>query len=124
MKKIISWILAIVLLFSLVPVTASAATYSGVCGDNLTWNYNDETGVLLISGTGDMYNWSEMDYGNDKEQPPWYSFASEIRSVYIDNGATSIGDEAFIRCHNIININIPEGVTRIGLAAFMIVEAS
>lgn len=37
---------------------ASAATYSGTCGDNLTWTFDDETGELVISGTGAMYDYS------------------------------------------------------------------
>ncbi len=37
-------------------VKAEAAT-SVTCGDNLTWTLNKATGVLNISGTGEMYDW-------------------------------------------------------------------
>ena len=55
-SKILSVILSIMMVISIVPITASAAT-SGTCGDNLTWTYDDSTGTLTISGVGDMENY-------------------------------------------------------------------
>ena len=56
-NKILSIILAILMVMSIIPITASAATYSGACGDNLTWTYDSSTYTLIISGTGDMYDY-------------------------------------------------------------------
>ena len=56
-KKILSILLAVCLIFSLLPVSAMAApTAGGTCGDDLTWSI--DSGTLTISGTGPMTNYS------------------------------------------------------------------
>ena len=35
-------------------LTASAESYSGTCGENLTWTLDTDTGILAITGTGAM----------------------------------------------------------------------
>ena len=52
MKKIISLFTAIMLLASV--STVYSADFSGQCGDNVTWEY--ENGVLTLNGTGDTYD--------------------------------------------------------------------
>ncbi len=90
---------------------AEAAT-SGTCGENLTWTLDTTTGVLEISGTGDMMNYSYPSYA------PWYSNYSYIKSVSLPDGLTSIGDMAFDGCYMLTNITIPDSVTNIGKCAF------
>ena len=89
-------------------VTASTVS-SGFCGDDLTWELNN--GVLFISGTGRMWDYSY--YGN---QSPWTD--KHVTSVIIDGGVTSIGNEAFYRCNSIKSIDLPNGLTSIGSKAF------
>ena len=91
---------------------ASAATYSGTCGDNLTWTFDDETGELVISGTGAMYDYSPLPY------PTWYNYRSAIKSITIGDTVTSIGSYAFSGCSSLTNVTIPDSVTRIGSFAF------
>ena len=57
-----------------------ASTYSGTCGDNLTWTLDTESGILTISGTGAMYNFEYPNYA------PWYSSRSSIKTVIIEDG--------------------------------------
>ena len=83
---------------------------SGTCGPNLTWNLTD--GILTISGTGEMTDFSYPDYG------PWYSLSSSITSVVINDGVTSIGDYAFYSCANLTSVMIGNSVTSIGGKAF------
>ena len=54
-KKLLGLILALLMVFSLLPASAFAANVvqSGTCGENLTWTFDDE-GVLTITGTGEM----------------------------------------------------------------------
>lgn len=78
---------------------------SGSCGENLTWEFNNN-GTLTISGTGKM---DDLDYG-----APWISHANDILTVQINNGVTSIGDNAFYGCSDLTSINIPESITSIG----------
>ncbi|MBE6949052.1 MAG: hypothetical protein E7456_04320 [Ruminococcaceae bacterium] len=82
----------------------------GECGDNLTWVLN-EYGLLTISGTGDMY-----DYDNYFGEPvPWHENRGYIREVVIEEGVTSIGEDAFSECAYISSVSIPETVTSIGM---------
>ena len=80
---------------------------SGACGDGLTWTL--ESGVLTISGTGAMTNYS---YG----EAPWYGFG--ITRVVIGDGVTSIGNYAFDDCRSLNEAEIPDSVTSIGYDAF------
>ena len=85
--------------------------FSGTCGDNLTWELSCE-GVLTISGTGAMTDYSSSPYA------PWYSSRSSITSVILNDGITSIGDNTFLDCINLISVTIPNSVTNIGVDAF------
>lgn len=94
-------------------IAASAAS-SGNCGDsgsNVTWLL-DDNGTLTISGSGKI-----EDYRSDIDQP-WYSNRSDITSVVIEPGVTSIGSLAFYKCSNLTSITIPSGITSIGEMAF------
>ncbi len=84
---------------------------SGACGENLTWEWDRETGVLTISGSGAMTSFSYRD-------TPWYDFSTEITEIVLPEGLTTIGQYAFSYC-NIKNIAIPDGVTSIENWAFI-----
>ena len=116
-KRLLSFVLAVLMIASLLPATALAADVvaSGTCGaegdgSNLTWTLDSE-GVLTISGTGAM-----KDYAFYSNKAPW-SY-QEIRSAVIDNGVTSIGDYAFCHCDYLASVIIPNSVTSIGRYAF------
>ena len=117
MKKIIKILLITLALVLLPAIAASAETYSGNCGansNNLKWTLNTETGVLNITGTGDM-----KDYGNYGDYlSPWYAYSSSIKTVTIGNSVTSIGRSAFCNCSGLASVTIPNSVTSIGYEAF------
>ena len=83
---------------------------SGICGPNLTWNLTD--GVLTISGTGNMTNYSSA------SNVPWYLMRNSITSIIIENGATSVSANAFSGCTNATAATIPNSITSIGDYAF------
>ena len=103
MKKLQSLILAI--LWS-TGIAFSAS--SGTCGDDLTWTLDDD-GVLTISGTGKMTNYSSA---SDVE---WYSSRTTITSVVVEESVTTIGAFAFYGCTNLSSISFGDNsqVTRI-----------
>ena len=97
----------------------ASAESSGNCGDsgsNVTWSL-DDNGTLTISGSGKI-----EDYRSDIDQP-WYSNRSDITSVIIEPGVTSIGLQAFYYCSNLTSITIPSGLTSIGEMAFFYCSA-
>lgn len=89
----------------------TATPLSGECGDNLSWSFAE--GVLTISGTGDMY-----DYEVIFSTAPWSSIRNNITSVIIQNGVTSIGNDAFFRCDNLSSVTFGNNIKRIGEYAF------
>ena len=98
---------------ALVASVGIASAQSGTCGDNLTWEFDAETGVLTISGTGAMEDYNYITYASS-----WYNYSSSIRSVIISDGVTNIGDEAFSDCSSLTSVTIPNSVTSIGEGAF------
>ena len=122
-KKILSGLLALALVFgsaAVLPkdvftdstsITASAesAPTSGKCGENINWSLND--GVLNISGSGKM-----TDYDSGKSP---FCFRTDIKSVVIGSGVTSIGSTAFYECDNLTSVTIPNSVTSIGVGVFV-----
>ncbi|MCD8358465.1 MAG: leucine-rich repeat protein [Oscillospiraceae bacterium] len=100
-------------------LTAAAIYYNSTGTDDsdvdseegVTWILVD--GVLTISGIGEMEDYTfTIDV-------PWYSRRSEITTVIIQDGVTSIGGYAFNGCSNLTNITIPNSITYIGSFVFM-----
>lgn len=61
-KKLICYLLILCLLCALIPtiaIEAKAESYSGECGENLTWTLDTDTGVLTISGIGAMTDYTD-----------------------------------------------------------------
>ncbi|MBQ9518205.1 MAG: leucine-rich repeat domain-containing protein [Eubacterium sp.] len=108
--KILSVLLSLVLIISTfmsLPFTIYALESSGKCGENTTYTFDESTGALTISGTGDM-----TDYEYTKQCP--LSYKSEIKSIIVKEGVTGIGARNFCFCENLESITIPSTVTKIG----------
>ena len=86
---------------------------SGTCGKNLTWNFDESTETLTVSGTGEMENWIDW-----KHDVPWHDFYSDIKKIILKNGVTTIGSNAFSYCTALKSITISDSVTAIGSGAF------
>ena len=129
MRSLIKKALAVLLsamLLSAVPLTAMAAEVapqeqsvgasSGTTGD-CTWTL-DNNGVLTISGNGKMGDYSSQ-YSSSTyiyiTTAPW---GANIKTVVIEGGVTSIGDNAFYNCKNLTSVTIGNSVTSIGEYAF------
>ena len=93
------------------------------CGRSLSWAM-DGDGVLTISGSGDMWNYSPY-----REQPiirrPWGSDES-ITTIRLDSGVTGIGSYAFgdpdemapSALTGLVSVELPDTLTSIGAGAF------
>ena len=90
----------------------SLASFSGPCGDNAQYAFDRHTGVLSISGSGDMTDY----YG--ASDIPWNAFRGDITSLVIESGVTGIGHRAFSYCSLLTDVTIPYSVSRIGYLAF------
>ena len=83
------------LIFLLFCLFSFSAIHADVAAD-FDWKFED--GTLTISGTGDM-----PDYEIHDNKAPWYSDRDKIKIVVIEDGVTSIGNNAFLRCRNVIS---------------------
>ena len=126
--KYLTFALSIAVIFSAVPLncnnslmfsavaaeeeqdSTSNPTYSGTCGEDLTWTLC--AGVLTISGTG------EMDYWSSISSVPWYSYRSEINEVNIDDRVTTLGRYFCYECTALTQVDLPESLTLIDACAF------
>lgn len=81
------------------------------CGQNLFWRYNSNTKTLQIKGSGEM--WPAR-----FPSPPWSNYRSDIITIIMEDGVTTIGEYAFSDCSSLKNITIPSSVTTIGDYAF------
>jgi len=99
-------------------ITAETAGAKGVCGPDLTWYYQDN--VLVIKSTGEMsscrttkdtpWNIEATDQFNDSEGKSLYDRISWVR---IDEGVTSIGENAFKQCEMLSKVALPSTLEHI-----------
>ena len=119
MKRIVTKVLAslmcVALILAMTPLSGliglslsinSFALESGdSCGDSATYTFDSSTGLLVISGSGEI-----------KERAFWNK--ESIKKVIINSGITSINRNAFFLCKNLTDVIIPDSVASIGDAAF------
>ena len=91
---------------------AAVGESSGNCGNDVQWILGDD-GILTISGTGDMWDWTDYN-----DLTPWYDVKHQITSIIIESGVTSIGDYAFSNCDALEAVTIKDSVASVGDYAF------
>ena len=111
------WLVALLALFLgvMLCVAVGAETYSGTCGDALTWTLDTESGALTIEGTGAMYDYAESP---KESRAPWHVYAVTIKTVTLSDGVTHIGDYAFENCALIATMPVGASLTTIGDYAY------
>lgn len=85
---------------------AETSAINGQCGDRLYWSLSG-TGVLTISGTGDMWSYENVTV-------PWYEYKNQIEKIVFTNGVTSIANGAFRQCENLTDVQFADTITSIG----------
>ena len=98
------------------PVTKCLIT--GAAGDNMLWAFNQDNYALIISGVGEMYDFSNANIILLEDSNPWGNYKAQIKSVTIENGVESIGNNAFSGCTALNSITIENEVNSIGDNAF------
>lgn len=82
--------------------SSSSPATSGKCGDHCTWEFNENTKTLTISGEGDMDDLSLK----KSSTMPWDEFTNSIESITIENGITSIVENAFTSCKKLTSVTL------------------
>lgn len=124
MKRLAALLMSILCFYGIV----NAA--KGKCGDNLTWTL-DKNGVLTITGTGEMNNYNksnipwrtdlikELSLGDGITRIGNNAFSgAKIYNVTVPSTVTSIGDNAFKNCKQLVGVTLTQGLIKIGEGAF------
>ena len=116
-KKLMSLLLAAVMVFSLLPHTAWAEVYEHYFGEQGTsFHYDTDTKTLTISGKGII---PSRDFEGEGSIYSHFGFSvAEVEKVVIKSGVTRIGKQAFFRFTNLTSVTIPDTVTEIRGFAF------
>ncbi len=101
-------LLALVLTMPQFAFRASAEVVEGTSGENISWSLDTQTGVLTVSGTGELPRsfWVDVTH---KEQ---------VKHVEISEGVTGIPDFAFILFDNLTSISIPASTISVYATSF------
>ena len=100
-----------------------ALTDSGKLGDNVTWDVDVTTGVLNITGTGEIYDYviswfdTESDNPVDGEPPYKSGYVDLLTTINISEGITRLGDNCFYGA-GVREITFPSTLESIGEYAF------
>ncbi len=92
---------------------AGPFTRNGFCGERMFWQMNPSSGVLRITGEGQMDNWSD-----ENEDAPWDIYREQIVSVLVGEGVASLGDRAFHHFPALASVSLPESLQTIGVNTF------
>lgn len=94
-KRLLASLLAVVMVFAslLTPMGSdisvlaaeTALVTSGTCGENSTWFFDSETGVLYLEGSGSV------------EQGNWYNYEDKIQMIVIGEDISEIDNESIER---------------------------
>ena len=109
------WIMSLCLLLSVAvygatqerPAEPSAT--SGSNGDSITWSYNTYSKTLTISGSAELGNYEYA----------WTDYASEIKTVNINNGVTAIFGKVFENHTSLETVNLPASMQVVYREAFL-----
>ena len=84
----------------------------GSCGKDIIYRINSK-GTLWIEGSGEMYDYNGMN------PAPWLAYSDTIKSIFISEGITRIGVQAFRMMYNVERIDLPQSVSIIDANAFI-----
>jgi len=108
-----AWRMLAMVAFLLTSTVQQALAQGGKAGENVTWTLSG--GCLTISGTEQMYDYSE-------DVPGWYQYHDFISTVVISDGVTNVGAGAFYSGVNayksLHSVYIGNTVSSIGDLAF------
>lgn len=79
--------------------------------DSMTYDWDDTTQTLTVSGTGKVV-------GNYDTSYPLSAYKNKARKIILQDGITEIGTQAFANFSNLTEVDFPSTLKKIGEAAF------
>ena len=81
-------------------ISLSCSAAGGRCGKGVKWKWNPETGVLTITGKGQMKDYAYFNL----HKRPWHKNRDEIKCFVVEQGVTHIGKNAFSECDKLASV--------------------
>ena len=78
---------------------------SGKCGANVNWALYED-GQLIITGSGQMYDYYPTTMEDGKKVTPWYQYRMMIKSAKVGKGITYLGDWVLAYCKNLEDVTL------------------
>lgn len=106
-KKNIIMLAAVLLFILWMPKESAMGAVTGSCGENTQYSYNTATGVLTMSGKGEI------------KSSPWKAdYINSVKTVIVNEGITSIASTVFSGHTSLTSVKLPKSLTYIGMNAF------
>ena len=98
---------------ALVSWDVSASASDSVLAKLYSDTRNSGMYVLVVSGSGNMRNWTDV------KDVPWYTqYAASISTVTIESGVKTVGQSAFYGCTALSSLTLGDSVASIEASAF------
>ncbi|MGN0469164.1 MAG: leucine-rich repeat domain-containing protein, partial [Acutalibacteraceae bacterium] len=126
LKQITALLLVVLMVTTTSPLTGMAGIFSFTSAaedssatpeENISYTFNEDTGLLTINGSGPMQDY-ELDEESLSVNTPYYQYRDKITSLVVEEGITEIGTYAFALLINLKTAVLPSTLTSISAGAF------
>lgn len=111
--RLLSILLSLMLVVGLMPAMgqrAYAETALDVnLGANISYTFDSETGVMEVTGTGNMVGYSYCPFGQNN---------TEVKTLIIGEGITGVGNYCFDQFKGLTEVQFPSTLKKIGFYSF------
>ncbi|MBQ8783090.1 MAG: leucine-rich repeat protein [Clostridia bacterium] len=91
-------------------VVSTENVYTGTCGSDVTWTLYENSGKLVLSGSGSTNDYDPIAFF---EYASWYKYSEFIKSIVIEEGITRIGAYTFYELPNVESVKFPDSMRSI-----------
>ncbi len=88
----------------------------GTWKDGITYQYNEETATLTVSGK--IIDGIDMDYWEEKDEIPWGRWREDAKELILEEGVECVTGSAFREFRNLEKIVLPDTLKKVGEYAF------
>lgn len=86
--------------------------YYGRCGADVSWEFDTNTGVLTLKGTGSTAKYSYY------AMTPWTNYSNDIETIIIEDGITKLREYNFEYLSSVTNVVLPNTLEMLYCNAF------
>ena len=94
---------------------------TGNAGYYCSWSFDEVSGLLMISGNGEMGVYTSEYDATEKVSittAPWNKYRDKLKAVIICDGVKNVGQFSFSGCTELRNVELSKTVIAIGASAF------